>query len=82
MKVPPAGARFLLAATVKVFEKETLVLDWEEGVSLTVKFTKFNVPELAMLQPVELAVTVPDEGGNLLAEAIVKALLNEKSPVG
>ena len=46
------------------------------------KLTKFNVPELAMLQPVELAVAVPDDGENLLPDAMVRTPENEKSPVG
>jgi len=82
MTVPLDGGNLLPDSRVNVPENEKSAAGWVVGVSLTVNETKFSVPELAILQPVVLAVTVPEDGGNLLPEAMVKALLKEKSPVG
>ena len=80
--VPDDGENLLVEAMVKAPLKEKSPVGWAEGVSLIVKPTKFKVPELASDQPVELAVTVPEDGGNLLVEAMVSAPENEKLPLG
>ena len=78
----PVGANSLVALMVSAPEYEISMLGWLVGVPPMVKPTKYKVPLLAMLQPVELAVAVPDDGENLLPDAMVRAPLKEKSPVG